>query len=462
MKRPFSHLLQTFSHLLRPTLVRRVLLALLVAFALVWLVLMARQFQQATDRATIDRNLRGLGDSVLASIAPVGDAGEARAVVAATATMINNSYRSNGVPGVVLMELHDRRGNRLFFSPEGGNARLEAGPDTIGDAVVEGRRYRLYQGRSAQWLLLVALPELHPAWVIRAMVGGLTVDMLIAFPLVLLPIWFAVARGLRPLRKLSALIAARGTDDLAPLGLDPGYAELRPLTAALDHLLAQLRGRLAREQGFVQDAAHELRTPLAVISAQAHVLVMAADPAAREEVGRRMDGAIARASHLVLQLLTLAQIDNRRVPAPGPQDAAHLLRGELAQLAPQAIGRNIDLSLEAPDALTWVLDVHAFQSIVQNLVGNALAYVPAGGQVRVELASRREGLVLAVVDDGPGIAAAQRVLVFERFHRGSGHDAAGAGLGLAIVREAAGRMGGQVTLDEGIGGRGCGFTVTLP
>ncbi len=454
--------MKTLRHLLRPTLVRRVLLALLVAFALVWLVLMARQFQQATDRATIDRNLQALGDSLLASIAPIANAGEARAVVASTATLINNSYRSNGVPGVVLMELRDRRGKRLFFSPEGGNGRLEAGPGAIANAVVGGRRYRLYQGRSAGWWLLVALPELHPAWVIKAMVGGLTVDMLIAFPLVLLPIWFAVARGLRPLRKLSGRIAARGADDLAPLGLDPKYAELQPLTAALDHLLAQLRGRLAREQGFVQDAAHELRTPLAVISAQAHVLAMAADAAAREEAGRRMEGAIARASHLVVQLLTLAQIDNHRAPAPGREDAAQLLRAELAQLAPRAIGRHIDLSLDAPDALAWVLDVHAFQSIVQNLVGNALAYVPPGGQVRVELAARRTGLVLAVLDDGPGIAATQRALVFERFHRGSGHDAPGAGLGLAIVREAAGRMGGQVTLGDGIGGRGCGFTVTLP
>lgn len=449
---------------LRPTLARRVMLALLLAFALVWLVLMARQFLTATDQDAIDANLRALGENMLASIAPIADADAARAVVAATATLVNNSYRSNHVPGAVLMELRDAAGTRLFFSPEGGAASLGAARAGVRDITVAGRRYRLYVGRTARWTLLVAAPHLEPAWILRSMMGGLTLDMLIAFPLVLLPVWVAVAGGLRPLRRLSASIGARGPDDLAPLDDVPRHAELRPLAAALDRLLAQLRGRLAREQGFVQDAAHELRTPLAVISAQAHVLVRAQDAAEKRDAQRRMEAAVARASHLVGQLLTLAQIGNRREPAPAETDVAQLLRAELALLAPAAISRGIELSLESPDTLAAPLDVHAFQSIVQNLVGNALVYVPAGGQVRVvlaALAARDDGWSLTVADDGPGIPAEERTLVFERFHRGSGHDAPGAGLGLAIVRQAAARLGGSVVLGEGIGGRGCGFAVTV-
>jgi len=446
---------------LRPTLVRRVTLALLLAFALVWVVLLARQFYVATDRQTIDANLAVLGDNLLASIAPVGSAGEARAVVAATSTLINNAYRGNRVPGAVLMELRDAGGRRLFFSPEGGKAMLHGAPDRIGQAVVNGQHFRVYQGSGKRWTLLVAVPVLGPGWILGSMAGGLTTDMLIAFPFVLLPIWFAVTRGLRPLRQLSDSIAGRGADDLAALGFDPKYAELRPLTAALDNLLARLRERLAREHGFVQDAAHELRTPLAVISAQAHVLVMAPDAAQRAEAERRMDGAIARASHLVEQLLTLARLDSRHAAPPSELDVARLLRHELALLAPAAIAKEIDLSLEAPDTLACPLDVHGFQSIVHNLVNNALAYVPSGGQVQVALAGRDDALRLTVADDGPGIAHDQRGLVFERFWRGSGHAAPGAGLGLAIVREAAARMGGDVRVDDGIGGAGCTFTVTL-
>jgi two-component system sensor histidine kinase QseC len=447
--------------LLRPTLVRRVTLALLLAFALVWIVLMARQLHEATDRAAIDRNLQSLGESLLASIAPIADAGEARAVIAATATMINDGYRRQQVPGAVLLELRAADGTRLFFSPEGGQARLRGVAGRISEGAANGHRFRLYEGSAARWTLMVALPELGFWWVAQSMVGGLTIDMLIAFPFVLLPIWLAVARGLRPLRDLSTRIAARGPDDLAALGYDAKYAELRPLTAALDNLLGQLREQRAREHGFVQDAAHELRTPLAVIAAQAHVLVMAAGDAERTQAERHMDRAVARASHLVDQLLTLAQMDKQHPPAPGAQDVAALLRRELALLAPAVIARDIDLSLEAPDTLVHRIDMHAFVSIVHNLVNNALAYVPRHGQVRVALAAREGGLHLSVADDGPGIAPAQRALVFERFHRGTGHDVAGAGLGLAIVREAAARLHGRVSLDNGIDGKGCTFTVLI-
>lgn len=445
----------------RPTLVKRVMLAMLAAFVLVWLVLMARQFYHATDRQALDRELQELGDNLLASIAPVPGAGEARAVIASTATLINASYRKARAPGAVLMELRDAQGERLFFSPEGGQARLHGAVGGISAGVVNGQRVRIYQGRSERWTLLVALPELSPWWILASMSGDLTLDMLIALPLVLLPLWFAVTRGLRPLRQLSARIGARDANDLAPLGIDPRYAELRPLTTALDQLLAQLRHKLAREHGFVQDAAHELRTPLAVLAAQAHVLAMAGDTPGRDEAERHMMQAIGRASHLIRQLLDLAQIDRQDTLAPPALDLAQLLRQQLALLAPQAFARDIDLSLEAPDTLLHALDMHAFESIVGNLVSNALVYVPPQGQVRVVLLALPGGFSLSVADDGPGIAPAQRALVFERFYRGGGHDAPGAGLGLAIVRVAAARLHGVVSVGDGIDGKGCDFLVTI-
>jgi signal transduction histidine kinase len=447
--------------LLRPTLVRRVVLALLIAFALVWVVLMAHQFYNATDQQAFDKNLKSLGDNVLASIAPIETTSEARAVVASTATLINNSYRSNQAPGAVLMELRDAQGQRLFFSPEGGRARLHATPGQIDSTVINDQEFRLYLVQNARWSLLVAAPRLNAWWIIGSMSGGMTIDMLIAFPFVLLPVWIAVTRGLRPLRKLSTHIAAKGPDDLSALGIEQHYDELAPLTKAIDHLLGQLRHKLAREHGFVQDAAHELRTPLAVISAQAHVLAMTTDATQRAEAERRMTHAVARASHLIVQLLDLAQMDSHPSPTSHTLDVAQLLQQELAQVAPTAMSRNIELSLDAPDALHYRLDVHAFQSIVHNLLNNALAYIQEYGQVHVTLKAVPNGLRLSVADDGPGIAPEKRALVFERFYRGSGHDAPGAGLGLSIVREAVARLHGSVSLAEGIGGKGCSFIATI-
>ena len=149
-------------------------------------------------------------------------------------------------------------------------------------------------------------------------------------------------------------------------------------------------------------------------------------------------------------------------PAPRDLDVAQWLRGALAQAAPQAIARQIELSLDAPDILPARLDQPAFESIAHNLIDNALRYTPHGGNVAVAL--RREGaaLQLSVQDDGPGIPATEHQRVFERFYRGAGHAANGSGLGLAIVRQAVLRMGGQVQIGLGVNGKGVGFFVSIP
>lgn len=445
----------------RPTLVRRVFLALLVAFSLVWIVLLGRDFLEAKDAVAFDAKIRAVGDNLLASIAPLDSDAYAGAVVASNAALINETYRDNRLPDV-LVELRDAGGARVYVSPRAERASLRGPPGTFTDGRVNGQPYRLYHGRHGRWSLTVAAPMLSTSSMFRLMGGSLTLDMLIAFPLVLVPVWIAVRRGLRPLRTLSDRIAARGPDDLSPLGVAPRHAELQPLAGALDRLLDQLRHRLARERGFVQDAAHELRTPLAVMSAQAHVLVMATDPGEREQAGSRMLHAMARASHMIEQLLAMANIDDGKPAVPGEVDVAELVRAELALLAPAALARHIDLVLDAPDTLRGRLDLHAFQTILHNLVNNAIAYIPVHGRVHVDL--RRDGaeLALAVADDGPGIPLRERALVFERFYRGAGHDMPGAGLGLAIVREAAARLGGGVSLAEGIDGKGCRFVVTIP
>nr|WP_276597323.1 ATP-binding protein [Pelomonas aquatica] len=268
---------------------------------------------------------------------------------------------------------------------------------------------------------------------------------------------------MRPLNQLAERVARRDAQDLSPLGLTPEHDELKPVAAAFDDLLARLRAQLQRERAFVQDAAHELRTPMAVVAAQAHLLAHAGSEAERRQAAESLDAALRRASHLSRQLLTLATLDEGRGAATEALDLADLVEQALAQLAPQALAQGLELSLEAPPALPVQLDRAAFESVLLNFVDNALRYVPAGGHVSVTLEAGARTLVLRVADDGPGIPPAEREAAFDRFWRGAaGAEAAGTGLGLAIARRAAARLGGRVRITDGLDGRGCAFVVEWP
>ncbi|QLI81553.1 ATP-binding protein [Chitinibacter fontanus] len=139
-----------------------------------------------------------------------------------------------------------------------------------------------------------------------------------------------------------------------------------------------------------------------------------------------------------------------------------MLQKELARVAPLAMGRQIELSLDSPDTLLARIDPNTVQSIVQNLLNNAVLYIHDGDQIEVTLNQTGEHLTLRVADSGPGIAKADQARIFERFYRGAGHDVAGTGLGLAIVAQAVARLGGTIELTSGLLGRGCCFTVILP
>lgn len=464
------------TQLRRPTLVRRVILTLLAASVLVWLVLMAFYYWQESNANTADARQRQRGEAVLMVLSQIKDPAQAQQAIALYTALFNSVYQRAGLAERFLVQLTDHQGHLLFGSALGDETQIgdltqiNAGTAVSGVLVngkavsntINGERYQLFRGETPHWVLVLGEPAAPPGLLLARISSNLTVSVLIAFPLFLLPVWFAVTRGLRPLRRLSKAIAARGPNDLTPLAPDATYAELIPLTDALDRLFSQLRAKVAREQSFVQDAAHELRTPIAVIAAQTHAMLLAEDGKTRGDAATHLDAAIARMSHLIEQLLCLARIDSSSMPSVTMLDVAELLRGELANAAPQALARQIELSLEAPDQLTHRLDTQALQSIVQNLLSNALRYTQNGGEIALELSEHQDQLRLSVADNGPGISQAEQALVFERFYRVTGTDVAGSGLGLAIVTAAAARLRGSVRLEPGLHGRGCCFIVEIP
>jgi len=445
----------------RPTLVRRVMSALLIAFALMWLLLLVVQFFSASSPERHERELRGFSDDLVTTLEAFDNQAEAAAVAAASEAQVNRMHTRAKTPRLVLIQLHDLNGNLLYGPQEAHKAVLTGEMGGITQAEYAGQTLRVYHTQGKRWSVLVGSTQLPRLWILGRLAAELTFYMLIAFPFVLVPL-LAVSQGLRPLREISEEIDARSADDLSPTGLTPRYLELKPLIHSLDSLLSQLRSKVKRESAFVHEAAHELRTPMAVVSAQAHALVHAPTPVERREAEARLDHAIARASHLVEQLLQLAKVDSDWSQPAQSVDLTQELQQALAMLAPAAMEKNLELSLDAPDSVVHVLDLNAFRSILHNLVGNAILYVPAGGQVEVTLAVDSNRLVMAVADDGPGIPEEHWPLVFERFFRGSGHDEPGSGLGLAIVKQASAKLGGLAWVEKGLKGRGCKFVVSLP
>lgn len=451
-----------WTHLREPTLQRRSVGFVLAGFLLIFAVLLAYVYVQNDRAIARDQPLRRFSEALHGALEETPDRAQAEAVVRATLRW-TNERRGQGprFPPGLNAELLDPAGTRVYASsllrdvPERAwreGARVE----------IDGRAYRLQETRGPTWTLRIAEPVRTTERFLSYNAAFILEYLLLAMPFVLLPVWWSVRSGLRPLEQFARALKSRRQGDFSPVAHPVQHRELQPLSEALDELLDQLRQKLDRERSFVQDAAHEIRTPLAVVGTQAHVLANANSADERRQAEVLLNQAIARASHLAQQLLLLATLDGDARAAVRRIDAAQAVRELLAQLAPLAMDRCMDLSLDGPDQLWATLDEPAFVSIVGNLVDNAIRYGRDGGNIVVALCTEGEQLVLHVRDDGPGIPEAQRARVFERFYRVTGSARNGSGLGLAIVQQGAARIGGSVRVGEGLAGRGIGFVVTLP
>jgi len=210
---------------------------------------------------------------------------------------------------------------------------------------------------------------------------------------------------------------------------------------------------LQAQRDFTADAAHELRSPLTALSLQVQLLERAHDATGRAAALAELRGGIARAVHLVDQLLKLARLGPEVGSATEPVRLAELAARVLAEHAPLATAKAIDLGLgEVDPGLSVRGDPAGLRLLLSNLVGNAVRYTPDGGRVDVSVLAEGPQAWLVVSDTGPGIPADERGRVFDRFYRRPGETAEGSGLGLAIVRAVADRHGADVRLGVADGG----------
>ena len=281
-------------------------------------------------------------------------------------------------------------------------------------------------------------------------------------------VWVVVQRATRPVRQLSAAIAARDADDLSPIEAPQAPRELMPLIAATNDALDRQARLLAHQKRFVRDASHQLRTPLAVLKVQVQSAQRGDLPPAQAlaEIGQTVDSA----TRLANQMLALAKVEQLRQQADTVvTDWADTVREVALDLAPLIADAGLDFELVTVPAPVrghaWAL-----RELCRNLLHNALKHSPAGGMLTVRLAADGRHAALTVADDGPGIADTLRPRLMLPFADGEPSPSrpgtvAGAGLGLAICQEIVQSLGGSLSLDNRLRqGRVVGLdaTVRLP
>jgi two-component system sensor histidine kinase TctE len=269
-----------------------------------------------------------------------------------------------------------------------------------------------------------------------------------------------VKRGLRPLARLSEDIKARSALDLRPIDASAAPEETRSLVGAMNGLLDEVAAASRKQQRFLADAAHQLRTPLAGLQTHTELALAQPMPAECRTQLEHVHRATIRTARLANQLLTLARAEPGARAESAPIDLKHVAGGEADDWVRQALVRDIDLGFELEPA-TVKGDAFLLREALANLVHNAIEYSPRGARVTVRTGRRGGGAFLEVEDDGPGISAPERARVLERFYRVPGTPGTGSGLGLAIVREIAAGHGAAVAIADSSSG-GCRVAITFP
>lgn len=278
----------------------------------------------------------------------------------------------------------------------------------------------------------------------QAIASELVRDMLI--PLLLLGVllgflvYAGIGRGLAPLKRLEAQLADRNAAALSPIEMTQAPDEVHSLATALNQLLTTLRRSLSQEKRFLNDAAHQLRTPLAGLISQTELAMQEKEPDALEKRLLKVHTGAQRSAHLVHQLLALARTEAE--VALLPVDAAALAREVAREWTPRAVANRIDLGFEGEDTLTVQADKLLLREAISNLIDNAIRYAGSGTTVTLRAVHSDGHCILEVEDNGPGLQTADLQRVFERFWRAS-ELPGGCGLGLAIVAEIAQRHGGK-------------------
>ncbi len=261
--------------------------------------------------------------------------------------------------------------------------------------------------------------------------------MLITVPLSGLLIWIIISRGLDSISRVTVELANRAPSHLEPVSLQDVPDEIRPLVEELNHLFTRLQHGFEREKRFAADAAHELRTPLAAIKAQAQVALNGQSLEEKDIALSKLLTSVNRSTHIVQQLLMMSTLASHSYVAEFEKvDLSRIIRDVLAMLASAALERTVELILESDEERLFIKgNATALTILFRNLIDNAIRYSPDKTTVRLRIVAEVDVVTVEINDCGPGIPDELHERVFERFFRVLGTQSTGSGLGLAIVRQ---------------------------
>lgn len=369
----------------------------------------------------------------------------------------NNPIKTDNHNFFIEFQVWDENQHLLLRTPDSPLIAFSDGKTGLANITINNQTWRVYTvpAHDHRYTLMIA-EHLNYR---QALENRLTQDsiyiMLLSYPFLALLIWFIVGKALHILKKVTREVSHRAPSYLEPFDLTSVPAEIIPLVAALNRLFKRLKDAFEREKRFTGDAAHELKTPLAAISAQAQAALRAGSEGNRQTLIKILEG-VNRSNHVIQQLLTLS----RMVPEATTQDMVEFkLAREVtdiaAMLAPEAINKNIELEFLNPDSTATIWgNATAIGILIRNLIDNAIRYTPNDGWVKVDIRENEKQVVLVVTDSGPGIPPELRERVFERFYRILGNKSPGSGLGLGIVQQIAHLHGAEVILltpESGVG-----------
>ena len=291
-------------------------------------------------------------------------------------------------------------------------------------------------------------------------VKGVMLPQFVILPLAVLLVWLALLQAIKPLNHLEERIRARSPDDLSPLDGHAVPIEVAPLVASVNDLLMRLKDSIATQKRFLADAAHQLKTPLAGLRMQADLAQrQGASAEDLKQSLRQIGRSSIRATHTVNQLLALARAESSgTVMTQQTCNLVRLTMDVIRDCVPRAMDKHIDIGYEGAQptdaGVTLQGNPTLLKEMVRNLMDNAKNYTPSSATkpgmitARILVDSFTKILVLQVEDTGPGIAPAERELIFQPFYRILGTEADGSGLGLPIVAEIARQHHATITVED--------------
>jgi two-component system OmpR family sensor kinase len=380
---------------------------------------------------------------------------------AATAVVVVGSDDDDAEQDLVI-QIWDDTGHHLYHSHPGGPSLVRAVPGWSTVALRQGA-WRVFTLVDEARVIQIEHPmQVRQAMAIRMALRTL-LPWLVAMPILGGLLWWRIGHSLQPLTAVAQALSTRTPHALDLLPVTGLPQEVQLLVTVLNDLLQRLAAALATQREFIADAAHALRTPLAAVHLQAHLVTQAREEAERGEAITALQCGIERASHLAQQLLTLARMEPEATREPlGSVALNPIVHAVMADHAVLAVENAIDLGLVQDDPV-WIMgDAESLRLLCANLLENALHYTPTGGTVDVQIMATPEASCLSVADTGPGIPPAERQRVFDRFYRGANVPVPGSGLGLAIVKAVAERHQAHVTLGDRDRGSGLVVRVTFP